>query len=119
MITVELKDVLLHAFHGIYEGEEKVGNPYLINLSVHYDERFADFDHIENTIDYTVLYDIIKQRMQIPTGLLEKVAESMILKIKHQYSFITEINLSIHKLEVPIKQFQGKLGITMNRKFNE
>lgn len=119
MITVELKDVLIHAFHGIYEGEEKVGNPYIINLSVHYDERFADFENIDNAIDYTVLYDIVRQRMQIPTGLLEKVAESTILKIKHQYPFIKEVNFSIHKLEVPVKQFQGKLGISMNRKFND
>ncbi len=38
MISIELIDVQLHGFHGIYEGEGKIGNPYIINLEVKYNE---------------------------------------------------------------------------------
>ncbi len=119
MISVELKDIELHAYHGIYEGEEKTGNPYIINLEVKYEEKDIDLDDITQTINYVDLYTIVKNRMQIPTGLLEKICESIIRHIRHQYPFISEVNLSIFKLQAPIRDFQGKVGVTMNKKFND
>lgn len=119
MIAIELHNVRLHAFHGIYEGEENIGNEYVINLDVVYDEGISDFDDINTTISYADLYEIVKQRMLIPTGLLEKVCESIIRKIKHQYPFVKEISLAIHKLQAPIGQLEGKVGVRMNKKFNE
>ncbi len=119
MISIELQDVRLHAYHGIYEGEDKIGNPYIINLSVKYDEKHADFDDIRNTINYVDLYEIVKQRMQIPTGLLEKVCESIIRRVRHQYPFVQEVTLSLYKLQPPLINFEGKVGVTMTKKFNE
>lgn len=119
MISIELHNVHIHAFHGIFEGEEKVGNEYVINLDVAYDEAISDFDDINTTISYVDLFEIVKQRMHIPTGLLEKVCESIIRKIKHQYPFVKEISLSVHKLQAPIGQLEGSVGVRMNKKFNE
>lgn len=119
MIAIELHDIRMHAFHGIYEGEEKQGNPYVINLDVKYDERTSDFDDIRNTIDYTELFEIVRHRMQIATGLVEKVCESIVLRIKHQYPFVKEISLSIHKLQPPIEHLQGSVGVTLNKKFDD
>lgn len=119
MITIELQDVYMHAFHGIYEGEEKIGNPYIINLTVKYDERLTDLEDINNTINYVDLYDIVKKRMMIPTGLLEKVCDGIIRHIKHQYPFITEASLSIYKIQPTITEFQGRVGVSMNKKFND
>ena len=119
MISIELHNVRMHAFHGIFEGEEKVGNEYVINLDVLYDEGISNFDDINTTINYADLYEIVRQRMQIPTGLLEKVCESIIRRIKDQYPFIKEISLAIHKLQAPIGQLEGTVGVRTNKKFNE
>ena len=119
MIAIQLHNVRLHAFHGIFEGEEKTGNEYIINLDVIYDESISDFDDINTTISYVDLYEIVKQRMQIPTGLLEKVCESIIRRIKHQYPFVKEVSLSIHKQQAPIAQLEGSVGVRMTKKFNE
>lgn len=118
MIVIELRDVQLYAYHGIFEGEEKTGSPYIVNLSVSYDDKDATFDDINDTINYAELYSIIKNRMAIPTGLVEKVCDSIVRHIKHQYSFVKEIELSIYKLRAPIENFQGTVGVRMNRKFN-
>jgi dihydroneopterin aldolase len=119
MITIHLNNVQLHAFHGIYEGEEKTGNPYIINLDVSYDEKVSNFEELKNTIDYVDLFEIVRIRMQVPTGLLEKVCEGVIRRIRHQYPFVKEVNLSIHKLQAPIEHFQGTVGVSMNKKFND
>ena len=119
MISIELKDVHIHAFHGLYEGEEKIGNPYIINLVVKYDEERTDFENINTTINYVELFDIVNTRMHVPTTLLEKICESIIRRIRHQYPFVSEIDLSIHKLQAPIDNFQGRVGVSMNKKFDD
>jgi dihydroneopterin aldolase len=118
MITIELRDLELHAFHGIFEGEEKVGSSYLVNLAVTYEDKNLNFEDVSDTINYADLFNIIKNRMHIPTGLLEKVCDSIVRHIRHQYPYINEVQLSIYKLQPPIEGFQGKVGVTMNRKFN-
>lgn len=119
MISIELVDLELYAFHGVFEGEEKVGNPYRINLSVKFEPRDNDFNSINDTINYEELHRIVKQRMQIPTPLLEKICVNIIRHIKHQYPFVKEVDLSIRKLQPPIHEFQGSVGVSMKRKFND
>lgn len=119
MISIELVDVQLYAYHGIFEGEEKSGNPYIINLRVQYEEKDNDFESIQDTISYEELYQIVKHRMAIPTGLLEKICVNIIRHIKHQYPFVKEVDLSIKKLQPPLHEFEGNVGVSMNRKFND
>lgn len=119
MISIELVDLQMFAYHGIFEGEEKVGNQYVINLAVKYDEKDNDFENINDTISYVDLHNIVKHWMELPTGLLEKICANIIRHIKHDYSFVKEIDLSIRKLQPPIQQFEGNVSVTMNRKFNE
>jgi dihydroneopterin aldolase len=55
--------------------------------------------------------------MAIRSQLLEEIAETIILKIRHQYAMAKEISISIFKLEAPLENFHGKVGITMQRRF--
>jgi len=56
--------------------------------------------------------------MQIITPLMEKICKEIICKIEKPYPFISEVNISIRKLQVPMENFQGKVGVTMNKRFN-
>ena len=115
MVTIELQNVRFRAFHGMYAGEEKTGSSYEVNVRVLYEEGHEPFDNLKNTINYVEVFDIVKQRMAIPQPLLETVAEGIIRQIKHQYPFTREIMFSIFKLEPPIENFQGKVGVTMHK----
>lgn len=117
MVSIELHNLRLHAYHGLYPGEEKTGSAYEVNIKVSYDEGAAQFDDIRNTINYVEVFEIVKSRMAVPTPLLEKVAEGIIRRIKHQYPFSTEVVISIYKLEPPIENIQGKIGITMRKEW--
>ena len=118
MVVIELNQVKLRAFHGIYEGEKLTGSDYEVNVRVVYDEGDSTFDDLNNTINYVEILDIVKQRMRIPTGLLEKVADEIIREIKGQYPFTKEIILTIYKLDAPVENFQGKIGVTLHKKFD-
>jgi dihydroneopterin aldolase len=119
MITVQLYDLKFHAFHGVYEGEVKTGHDFLVNLSVAYNENKGRFDNINDVLNYVELYEIVSKRMSIASPLLEEVADSIIRKIKHQYSVVKQISLSIYKLGAPVEGFQGKIGITLEKKFDD
>jgi dihydroneopterin aldolase len=118
MVTIELRDIRLNAYHGIYEGEQKTGSPYDVNIKVIYNEDATHFDKLENTINYVAVFGIIRERMKIPTPLLEKVALGMIEEIKQRWPFIVEVMVSVYKLEPPIENFQGRVGVTIHKQFN-
>jgi len=118
MISIELKDVRIQANHGLYPGESKTGNVYQINLCVKYEEGHIIFDTLQSTINYVELYEIVRQRMQLPTALLEKLCDDILQQIKFQYPFITEATISLYKIQAPIENFEGRVGVTLHKIFN-
>lgn len=119
MLSVQLYDLAFHAFHGVYEGEAIIGNNFRVDLIVKYEEKKVKLDSLTNIINYEVLYEIVKKRMAIPSPLLEEVAETIIIKIRHQYPILKEISISIFKLQPPIESFSGKVGITLQKNFDD
>ena len=75
MLTVHLKELAFYSYHGVYEGESKIGNEYIVDLDVTFDENFVKLNNLNSLINYEVLYEIVKKRMAIPSPLLEEVAE--------------------------------------------
>jgi len=119
MVTIHLHNVMMHAHHGVYKEEEKSGSNYEVNLDVKFDELDKKIEKIDDTISYEELYGIVKKKMLVPTPLLEEVCEGIIRKIHHEFAGVREISISIYKLEAPIENFQGKVGVTMRKKFND
>jgi 7,8-dihydroneopterin aldolase/epimerase/oxygenase len=80
MITVHLHEIIFFAHHGIYDEEKISGNNFEVNLDVRFDSKKNKFDSINETADYEVLNNIVKECMQVPTPLLEKVCTAVIKK---------------------------------------
>jgi len=118
MLTIQLHNLIFFAHHGIHVEEQLTANSFEVNLDVRYDEKQSTFESINDTINYVGLYNAVKREMQVITPLMEKICKKIISKIKMQYPFISEVNISIRKLQVPIENFQGKAGVTMNKKFD-
>ena len=119
MLTIDLIDLVFHAQHGIYEEERKVMNTFEVNLHVSFPEMESGFETTEDTISYVNLYAIVKQKISNPVFLLEKICQDIILKIKNQYPAVTEIRITIYKLQAPIENFIGKVGVTMHQVFKD
>ena len=118
MVTIELQNLRFHAFHGLYEGEERIGSLYDVNVKVLYQEDTASFDSLANTVNYVQVFETVKQHMGKPMPLLEMVANGIIHAIHEQYPFVREIIVSLYKLEAPIENFQGKIGVSIHKKFH-
>jgi dihydroneopterin aldolase len=117
MVTVQLHNLIFSGRHGVFKEELATGNTFEVNMDVLYDERDQPFENLESIVNYVSLFDIIKTRMNQPSPLLEKIADEIIGKIRELYPFVREVTLSIYKLQAPIGNFQGKAGMTLQRKF--
>ena len=118
MVTVHLHQLIFHAFHGLYPGEDLIGNDFEVNLDVEYHVKKDKYDSLKHLVNYEEVYDIVKTRMGLPTPLLEEVADSIIHKIHHRFGNVTRITISIYKLSAPIERFNGKIGISIDRIFD-
>jgi 7,8-dihydroneopterin aldolase/epimerase/oxygenase len=116
MTAVHLKDLQFHAHHGLYDGEDKVGGPFEVQLSVWY-KPAVPITKLEQTINYVALFGIVKQHMLQRSSLIEQTAESICEHIYQAFPFINNIEISIFKCSPPIENFQGKTGITMQKTY--
>lgn len=118
MIKIALHHLKFHAFHGLYKEEKAAGNDFEVNVEVYIDEHTEMITTLEETINYATLYQIVKDRMNTPEPLLETIVMDIAQRAKFQFPQISEINISISKLQLPLLNFQGEANVTYNKRFN-
>ncbi len=108
---------MLHGFHGLYNGEPLTGGQFEVSLHVSYDDTGVAFELLQDAISYVTLFEIVKLRMSQPTPLLEKVAKDILDEVRERFPVVSASWISIHKLQPPIEQFEGRVGIVMSRDY--
>ena len=117
MITIHLDKLRFNAFHGILDEERILGNEYIVDCTVDFYENEEVIVHIDDTINYVTVFDIIKKRMSIPTHLLETVAMQIGFEIYESFPQVKSISVSITKLNPPIEAIQGSVGVKWHKEF--
>jgi len=116
MITLHLHNLNFFSFHGLYEEEKILGNEYEVNADVMFDEKKI-ITGINETINYAKIFEVIKQRMDIPTALLETVAQDLAQQIQAIDPRIKTISISIVKKHPPLSNIQGSVGVSYKTEF--
>ena len=111
MLTIELTGLKFYAYHGLYEEEKILGGEFEVNVSVLYMPKAIPVENIAETIDYTLLYQLIKNCMQQPTPLLETLASTIAQEILSAFSMAEKIILSVKKINPPIIAFEGAVCV--------
>jgi dihydroneopterin aldolase len=117
MVTVELQNLFFNAFHGIHEEEKILGNEYVVNAIVEFPEIAEVISYMNETVNYAVIYEIIRKRMSIPTPLLETIAMEAGNEIHLHFPQIKFISLSIKKMHPPIEGMQGSAMVSWKKEF--
>ncbi len=112
MLSIHLHNLHFFSFHGLHEEEAVLGNEYEVNLAVSFQPRNFPVRELEETLDYTKLYKLVKLRMAQPTPLLETIATEIVEAIRSQHSQVQKISISIKKLYPPINNFEGAVGVS-------
>jgi dihydroneopterin aldolase len=101
--TIALEGMRFFAYHGFYEEERKIGNEFVVDVTIQTDvDSAAATDDLYKTINYETIYQICEANMRRPSKLLENVVQRIALDIKHQFGTIREMSVSIRKLNPPL-----------------
>jgi 7,8-dihydroneopterin aldolase/epimerase/oxygenase len=116
LLSIHLHNLQFFAHHGLYDEEKILGNTFEINVDVelHKNERV---EKLNETINYVQIYQIIKKRMKLASPLLETVAYDLVDEIKELSTQTKSIYISIKKLNPPIENFIGSVGVSIKKEF--
>jgi dihydroneopterin aldolase len=115
MLSIHLHNVSFRAFHGLYEEEKINGNDFIVDVTVQYRPP-KTIHHLNETINYVQVYEIVKDRMNVATELLETVAMDIAATVLNTFSLAEEVKVSIKKLNPPITHFNGTVGVSFEMK---
>lgn len=116
MFTIHLKKLQFFSFHGMHEEEKILGNEYEVNVEVVFDEK-GTITKIDDTINYVTIFELVKQRMNIPTPLLETVAQDIADKVYAADNRVRSIRVLVEKKNPPIANIQGSVSVTYTKEF--
>ena len=100
---IRLQEVKFYAHHGVSEQEKLVGNHFIINLELTVDFMAAiESDHVEDTVSYADVYEILKEQMNEPSKLLEHVSGRIIEALYAAFPKVQGIKLELIKCTPPM-----------------
>ena len=111
MITIQLISLPFYAYHGVYDEEKKIGVEYEVNVQVGYQEKSNPVFHINETINYVSLYELIKKHMQQPQQLLETIATLFAADVFALFTEAEKVSITIIKKNPPITAFRGSVAV--------
>lgn len=101
--TIFVNDIQLHAYHGVMPQEQLTGNDYLVSVSAQYPINKAIItDDVQHTLNYAMVYDIVKEEMGISSKLVEHVAGRIAQHLMKQFADISAVQVRITKLNPPM-----------------
>jgi dihydroneopterin aldolase len=100
---IALGGMRFYGNHGFHKEEQILGTWYMLDVQISANLSAASAsDELAHTINYETVYEICRIAMETPTQLLETIAERVIADLKHQFSTMKEVTVSIKKENPPI-----------------
>jgi len=118
MAIIQVENIEFYAYHGCFQEEQVVGNQFLVDILVETDTAKAQLsDKLHDTVNYQVIYNLIKEEMKIKSKLLEHVAERIINSIHSNFPEITRIRVKVSKMNPPLGGKIERVSVTLERNF--
>ena len=113
---IALEGLEFFAYHGFYDEEQKIGNRYEVDIRVETDfDQASEDDLLEHTVDYGQLYKIVKEEMQEPTKLLERLAGRIANRVLEEIAPVIQVDVALSKHNPPLGGLCKKSTITLNK----
>ncbi|MBL0047163.1 MAG: dihydroneopterin aldolase [Bacteroidetes bacterium] len=116
MGQINIEGIKLYAYHGCLEEEAKIGSHYEVNVFIDVDFSAASSsDLLDKTVDYVVVYAIVKNQMAIRSNLLEQVGKRIFDEIMGAYKNIQKLSVSVSKINPPMNGNVSRVTVTVDK----
>lgn len=116
MYSIHLDNLEFFAHHGLHDEERITGTQFKVSLQVDLQNN-NPIEHLDETVDYSKIYQIVQSHMQRPEALLEKLASNLAAEIYDSCNGIKKINIRINKIQPPISNFTGQVGVSFDKQY--
>ncbi|ALD20254.1 dihydroneopterin aldolase [Hymenobacter sp. DG25A] len=117
MGQIALEGMEFFAFHGYYDEEQKIGNKYGVDLYIRTDLYAAGTsDKLHETVNYEVLYRMVREEMQAPARLLEHLGHRVIDRVLEEFPHVLSVKVKVAKFNPPLGGICRRAQITLVRK---
>ncbi len=109
--------MVFYGYHGVHPEERKLGQRFIVNFSYKTDKiNDKAIKHLDDTVDYTKVYAIIKHTVEVREfNLLEVCAYTILDSILESFPTIIYANVKIKKPSVPINGSLESVEVEMER----
>jgi dihydroneopterin aldolase len=116
-MKIHLNEMVFYGYHGVYPEERKLGQRFIVDFTYESaPEHDGKIKHLEDTIDYTKVYDIIRHTLEEREFyLLEVCANTILDYILREFKDIIYANVRIKKPSVPINGSLSSVEVEMER----
>ena len=116
MEQLVLENMEFYAYHGHYEEEKTIGGRFEVDLVIDTDlSKAAETDLLEDAVDYSRIYDVVKNEMVKPSRLLEHLALRIIRAVYKASDRITAVKVTVSKLNPVIGGNMKKFSVVLSR----
>jgi len=114
MNKVIVEGINLYCYHGCLEEEAKIGADYIVDVIMETNfKEAAKADDLSKTIDYVIVYNIVKAQMAIRSKLIESVGQRIVEDLKKEFVTLKKLEVKITKLNPPMNGNVDKVSIVI------
>lgn len=114
-MKIQLEGIELYGFHGCFAEEQKIGQLYLIDVELDLVEKLHINDQLTETIDYQMVYEIVKMEMNKISQLLEDLGQRIAEKLMELFPKVQTVKVRVEKPSPPIPGKVKKFAVTIVR----
>lgn len=111
---IEITGIKLYAYHGCLKEEAIIGGNYIVDVFIKTDFIEASkTDNLDQTIDYVLVNNIVKEEMAIRSKLIEHVGKRIYDRMLKKFDAIISLQVKIRKLSPPINGDVDEVSISI------
>lgn len=101
---IRLVNAEFYAWHGVHREEQRLGGAYAVDAELRFDFRpAAANDDISMTIDYSMVYGIIRETVTgRKASLIETLAYDIASSLMEQFASLEGVTVKVRKKQLPL-----------------
>ena len=117
MGIIKVTGIKVYCYHGCMPEEEKIGAWYETDVEVDAEIGSAvRTDTLSETIDYTVINQVVRNEMNIRSKLVEHAAGRIATALLRQIASIKEVMVTVSKLNPPVEGEVARFSVSVKMK---
>ena len=100
---ITLDEMEFYAYHGYYAEERQIGTTFLVSVTLDVDFSATErSDELTDTLNYELVYNVVRHEMGTPSKLLEHVAYRLREALTTHFPTVTHVAIKVTKLNPPL-----------------